>query len=269
MIIDGHAHAAREFSNIETLLKQLNKYNIDKVILCPSLKNKIDISDPPKIFMSKKERSTNNLYSSNKFIRMTYRLLKENGDPNAFVSNLRQQAPDRIIQFYWLDFNNPNILEDLINSTNKYHYKGLKIHQSWTSFSIKSDIFHQIISFAEINNLPIFIHPHSLKDVLELKNISKFYPHCNFIIAHFMGITVFEDYSGNNIYHDMSPHDISTKELITVINKYGSSKVLFGSDTPFGRIDDNLKKVQSLKIKNSEKDNILGLNIKKLIDISF
>jgi hypothetical protein len=153
MIIDGHSHAAREFSSLRTLLEILNKNNVDKVILCPSLKNKTDLNDPPKIFMFKKERSSNKLYSSNKFIRLTYKFLKENGNPNYFVSQLRSEAPDRIIQFYWLDFENDNMIEELYKSRENYDYKGLKIHQSWTPFRFDSEIFQKVVLFAEEESL--------------------------------------------------------------------------------------------------------------------
>ena len=267
MSIDGHAHAAKDFADIKTLLKVLDQNLIDMVILCPSLKNKTDLSSPPKIFMSKGERDINKMYSANKFIRLTYRFLSKNGDPNEFVGNLKKMAPDRIIQFYWIDFDDDNLLNNLHQSIEKYDYLGLKIHQAWTPFSFNTEIFKGVLRFAEKYSLPIFIHPRTIKETRLLKQIALKYPKNSFIIAHLMGAIVFADFSGDNVFHDVSPHDLSTAEIYNSLKNFSSKKLVFGSDTPFGQLGINLKKIRRLKISEEEKNNILGENLKALLKL--
>jgi hypothetical protein len=36
MIIDGHAHAAREYSTAESIITTSKKYGLDKIVLCTS-----------------------------------------------------------------------------------------------------------------------------------------------------------------------------------------------------------------------------------------
>ena len=49
MIIDAHAHAAGEFVYPEKLVERLDEYGVDRVALCPGLKNNTKVSSPPNI----------------------------------------------------------------------------------------------------------------------------------------------------------------------------------------------------------------------------
>ncbi len=265
MIIDGHAHAARDFAKITTVISLLNQNGVDKVILCPSPKNRTDISDPPKIFMGKKERGVKKLFSGNKFVTLFYRLMAKRGDPNRFVADLQQQAPERIIQFFWVDFKSNSLMSDLNRSINEYDYRGLKIHQAWTPFDFNSSIFSEVVEFAQRNCLPIFIHPRSVKELNKLKVIAQKNQSVNFIISHLMGLDVFKDYNADNIYHDISPHDLLTNNIYDAIASFGADKIIFGSDMPFGDLGKNINKVKNLNINQVETDLILGGNIKRLL----
>ncbi len=48
MIIDAHAHAAGLYSTGESLINMSKKYQIEKILLCTSPKNNIDLKAPPK-----------------------------------------------------------------------------------------------------------------------------------------------------------------------------------------------------------------------------
>lgn len=109
MIIDGHVHAAREFAEAGQMIKVLDRLGIDKIALCPSLKNNTQLQDAPKIPVP--TNSANNLYFLNRICRLSYRfLIKDQGDGNAFVHSLVQQYPQRIIQFYWVNPQEPTYL---------------------------------------------------------------------------------------------------------------------------------------------------------------
>lgn len=267
MIIDGHAHAAREYSTIEGLSNALSINRVDKVVLCPSLKNKTDLSDPPKIFQQKKEIEPGKQYSSNKLIRFTFRFLKENGDGNKFVHSLVKKLPDKILQFYWVDMRNIQIADTLRASFNEMNYKGIKIHQAWTPFKIKGEQFRTVLDFADMHNLPIFIHPYSKKDTKELIDITLKYNNINFIIAHLFGLNAFENHKLDNVFHDISPHYLTTIALTNAINIYGADKIIFGSDMPFGKLDKILQKIGRLKIDAEKKDKILGENIARILNL--
>lgn len=267
MIIDGHAHAARDFSTIDSLLKELYSAGVDKVVLCPSLKNHINIPNPPAFFKGKRERGVKKLYAGNPIITFLCRILKQKGDSNEFVYAIAKQAPEKVVQFYWVDFNSPTVLEELPNSVEKYSSLGLKIHQAWTPFDCNSDHFTSVMAFAGEKNLPIFIHPSSEQELKKLKQLAYNFPDTTVIISHLMGLDIFSDYSGNNVYHDISPQDLLTENIYRAVTIFGSDKIIFGSDMPFGDLQENIKKVQELTLSNHEKSLILGGNIQRILGL--
>lgn len=265
MIIDGHAHAAREFSNIETLIKELSINGVDKVVLCPSLKNRTNIPNPPSFFKGKRERDVKKLFAGNPIITFICSILKQQGDSNEFVHTIQQQAPDRVIQFYWVDFNSPTVLAELPLAVTKYRCGGLKLHQAWTPFECDSPRFESVISFAAEHRLPLFIHPGSEEELVKLREAALQHPDTPFIISHLMGIDVFKGYEGENIYHDISPEDLLTDNIYRAVNDFGAERVIFGSDMPFGDLGENIRKVQALNLTDEQRELILGGNMKRLL----
>jgi hypothetical protein len=71
MVIDGHAHAAREYSTSVALTRSLDINEIDRVVLCPTLKNVVDLRDPPKVFRPRADLEPHRQFLSNRLIRMT------------------------------------------------------------------------------------------------------------------------------------------------------------------------------------------------------
>jgi len=82
-----------------------------------------------------------------------------------------------------------------------------------------------------------------------------------------LGYRLFEDEKNNNIFHDISPHVLCTEAIKYSIKKYGSSRIIFGSDMPFGKVEENLNKILELNISEKDKENILGNNIRNLLRI--
>jgi len=49
MIIDGHAHAMGKFAQVEKLIETLDRFSVDKVALCPGMKNNTTVWPLPNI----------------------------------------------------------------------------------------------------------------------------------------------------------------------------------------------------------------------------
>lgn len=47
MIIDGHAHAAGNYATVESISRMAIEYQLDKIVLCTSLKNNLNLKEPP------------------------------------------------------------------------------------------------------------------------------------------------------------------------------------------------------------------------------
>lgn len=259
MIIDGHAHASRDFAAIETLLPHLDAVGVDKVALCPSLKNNIRLGPPPKIFNnSAKERGIEKVYALNKFITLTYKCMPMNGDPNAFVYDLKCKAPERIEQFYWVDCRSLEAVAAVEGDFLRWHFSGLKIHQGWNPFSFRGQKFRNLLDIAAQYSLPLFIHPGKTKECAYLLEVAAEYPTVPFIVGHLMASDIGKHYRGENLFHEISPTNLRKELVEGAVNHYGADHIIFGSDMPFGNLRTNLEKVNRLALSTTAKEAILG-----------
>jgi apolipoprotein N-acyltransferase len=77
MIIDGHAHAAGEYSTAASIIATSKKYGLDKIVLCTSPKNNLGLKAPPNFpFM----KSPSSIYFLNRMLRLAYKSFKDYGD---------------------------------------------------------------------------------------------------------------------------------------------------------------------------------------------
>ena len=105
MIIDAHAHACGEFADPRKLTEILDKLGVDKVALCPGLKNNTKTPPLPNSPIAAiKQHPLYGRYFVHPGIRFPYNFVfKDQGVGNAFVHSFAEEHPDRIIQIYWLD----------------------------------------------------------------------------------------------------------------------------------------------------------------------
>lgn len=271
MIIDAHAHACGDYLNAGNIIKILDRNKADKVILVPgefnSEKN-YSLPDVAKRFPNKDIISiTNVLTKITIFLTGT---AKQVSKGNEYVYSLTREYPDRIIQFYWVLLNELKSENELDDRLKQWNFKGIKLHQCWESFRVRSDKFVRVAKWAEKNDLPIFIHLYSKKGVLELISYIKEHPGTKFIIAHLFGLEYYirSGIHSENVYFEISaPPLISTKRLQKAINHFGARKIILGSDTPYGKdnLELNIQRVNNLPIPHAEKELILGRNIRKLL----
>lgn len=270
MIIDGHAHSCGEFYDSSNIIKLLNKLNVDKVVLCPGIKNEEKGYGVPKIANIFKNRDVMN--QTNKVIRLLSFQEKDDLDErNEFVYKQRCKYPDRIIQSYWVNPCSDSFIENLYKKYDLWKFQSLKLHQCFHNFKTDSVELHNIAKFAEEKKLPIFIHLYSNKNAMQLIDIIKNYSDTNFIIAHMIGLEEFIEYGKRieNIFFDISPTPlISTHRIYKAINNFGAESIILGSDTPFGKnnLKNNIKRVCKLNLSDDKKEMILGNNLKRILN---
>lgn len=146
------------------------------------------------------------------------------------------------------------------------------MHQCWERFSINSSYFFNIAGWAEKNDLPLFIHLYSSKDVDEIIEYKKQHPQLKLIIAHIFGIKKFvaEDLRDDNLYFDLSSFQLTSKRRWNIaIKNIDAKNILLGSDTPYGEntLKRNIERVKALDISYEEKDLILGGNLYRLLKL--
>ena len=191
---------------------------------------------------------------------------------NVYVRSLVEQLPDKLIQFYWVNFLDSEYKEKLESSYEKWKFKGIKLHQCVVPFTMDSEDMQYIAAFATEKELPIFVHIYSPKEARKLAVLARESPNTNFIIAHMMGFEniLKEGKDLTNVYFDISTYYIIRRKRIKkAIKHYGSDHVILGSDSPLGidNLRNNIEKIQSMDLSDEDKKNILGLSLKKLLKL--
>ncbi|HEY96256.1 MAG TPA: amidohydrolase family protein [Dehalococcoidia bacterium] len=274
MIIDAHAHACGEFADPRKLTEILDKLGVDKVVLCPGLKGHTSAPIPPNIPISAiKQHPLYGRYFINPGIRFNYNfLLREKQDGNEFVYSLVEEKPDRIIQVYWLDPRKHNFMMKLENDFEKWHFKGIKLHQVCTPFKSDGIEINNIAEFCEEKRLPLIIHLWSDSDALKLLNVARDYIGTTFILLHLVGLEVITEQAKymNNIHYEISPFSYIKKSRVQyAIDTLGANRIILGSDSPWdkGSLENNIARINSLNITNTEKVRILGDNMKDIFKL--
>jgi len=271
IIVDGHAHTFGDFAYSNRLIPLLDKLKVDKVVLCPGS------SDPDFVFKlpaaSYKESAKNHYFHilANMFYLRPYSKDTSNLD-NEFVFALAKENPSRVLQYYWVNPNNPERMDKLRGDYQKMSFKGIKLHQCLNKFSNSDESMKEISEFAAEKNLPIFIHLYNFRESRKFVKLAREFPETNYTVAHLMGMESVANKGSDlkNVYFDISTYFIiSDKRIKYVMKKFGEDKVLFGTDSPLGdkNLEKNLDKVRNMNITEKQKDKILGENLENLLNL--
>jgi predicted TIM-barrel fold metal-dependent hydrolase len=266
MIIDGHAHAARLYSDAESIKNVAKQYGFEKIVLCTSVKNDINLKGPPSIPFAK---TPNSIFILNRMLRFSYHnIFKDYGDGNQYVSELKKQLPDLLEMFFWINPIDKSHINNAEKWIKEYKVKGIKLHQAWNPFKINADDLGQIIEIAKAYRLPIFIHLYSRKDAFKFVKFVQNNPEVKFIIGHLLGMDLFlsENARPTNVFFDTSGSQrIRAIDIQNAIDYFGDDHVIFGTDTPFASIDEQIRKIDGLNQSNNVKERVLYLNMKSIL----
>lgn len=274
MVIDGHAHACGAFLTGESILKTLDDTGVDKVVLVPGELGSERTYALPNLAKAFPEydvvRLTNAL--TKVAISLTGRAA---GIPegNRRVYALARMYPERIIQFFWVLLQKPDTIQEMEDRFAEWKFRGIKLHQCWDSFSIGSKLFDWVARFAAERELPIFIHVGDYREVAALIDYSRQHPDTTFIVGHLFGLELYmqSKHDLRNVYFEISaPPLISLCRLSKALQHFGASRLILGSDVPYGRdsLRLNVERVKALPIPDSEQEMILGRNLQTLLKLA-
>lgn len=274
MIIDGHAHSGGDFYDVHKLIAVLDELGVDKVVLLPGLKNDGHSHHTPNLakFFPRQDI----MFFMNKVIRMLASNLKPSESmekKNEYVYHFVQQYPHRIIQFYWADPHDEGVVDELYKKHQQWHFKGVKVHQCCNDFSCDAKALHEVADFAGEKGIPLLIHLYSKEEARKFVGLAQDHPHTQFIVAHLIGLEMMEAHARalKNVYFDISPTPfISQYRIARAVKGFGAERIIFGSDTPYGKdnLKNNLWKVRNMKLSQEQKDLILGGNMGRLLGLN-
>ncbi len=159
--------------------------------------------------------------------------------------------------------------------------KGLKFHPEYQEFLVDDERMLPIYDYALNKGLMLLFHagfdpafeaPYR-SNPKAFKNISKKLGGGTIIAAHLGGgrqwDEVLEYLCGTDVYLDTSMgfKYYGKEQFLKILKAHGADKILFGSDSPWSRADEEIEIFNSLPITDEEKEKILSGNAKRLLNL--
>ncbi|MBR4030310.1 MAG: amidohydrolase [Clostridia bacterium] len=195
---------------------------------------------------------------------------------NNFIANSVAQSDGKFTGLGTLHPDSEDMHKDVDEILN-LGLKGVKLHPDIQGFEIDDSRMIKIYELCE-GRLPILMHtgdnrydysnPNRLMPVLQtFKNLTV-------IGAHFGGWSIWEEATEKlckyeNFYVDCSSslYAITPKKAKKLIMKYGTNRVLFGTDYPMWDPEAEIERFMQINLTNSQRQDILYNNTAKLFDI--
>ncbi len=161
----------------------------------------------------------------------------------------------------------------------KMGFKGVKLHPDYQSFF--ADEPRMIALYKALRDLDLILVLHAGMDIgypvpvrctpLMIKNIIEKVPGLKLVAAHMGSHALWNDanqlIAGLPVYYDTSYsyYALGKAAMSDMILRHGAEYVLFGTDSPWKRADDEIAAVKSLSLPSEDIEKILFKNAQQLI----
>ena len=157
--------------------------------------------------------------------------------------------------------------------------KGIKLHPEYQHFEIDDPKMLKIYDYALSRGLMLLFHagfdpavpPPIHSSPKRFAEISKTMRGGTIIAAHLGGQLMWDEalehLAGSDIYLDTSMGFgyYSNEQFLKVVKAHGADKILFGSDSPWSRADEQIAALKALPLSDEQKDQILFKNAQRLL----
>ena len=189
---------------------------------------------------------------------------------NEFIANSVASNPDKLIGMGTMHPASED-LEGDIEHIISLGLHGVKLHPDIQDFKVDDSRCLKIYELCAKNKLPILMHTgdkrYDNSNPNRVLPILKSYPELTLVGAHFGGYSVWEEaaekLSGmSNFYVDTcsSLFALSKEQTMEIIKKYGTDKVLFGTDYPMWNAKNEIDYLLDLNLSDSDYEKIFALN---------
>jgi predicted TIM-barrel fold metal-dependent hydrolase len=201
---------------------------------------------------------------------------------NRYVFKACKDYPDRFIGFGWIDphVGSTKSKDEIFKCFDDYGFVGVKLNGAQNEFKIDDPqlswpLIETIAGSGKILAFHIGADSFENTHPFRLVKIAKAFPEVVILAVH-MGGAATPDFSssvielcGNytNIFFVAS--SIKPAAVLSAINDVSPSRVLFGSDTPFGMMHVEIAKYNALleDLPVKEKELVMGGNLKRILQI--
>lgn len=225
-MIDTHVHIGGEEAgfhmNEEMVLHSMEKYNIDISI----------VSNGDSVE-----------YGEN-FIKLLEEMQISQEETLARVIKFCRENPGRIYGGFWCKPHHEVLTDDIdkMIEDNRDVIVALKVHPTLSNLSFTDEKMHPYLKLAQKYHLPVIVHTANdeVASPMRVYEMACRYPGLTFIMAH-MGLGTDNKLAvdlmdkASNLYADTTWVPVET--TLEVIRRYGSERVMFGSDNPIDGLD--------------------------------
>ncbi len=199
---------------------------------------------------------------------------KQVGSINEFIAAEVSENPERLTGLGTLHPESDDIAGD-VRHIIELGLHGVKLHPDIQRFKIDDYRCLKIYELCEREGLPILMHTgdsrYDFSNPNRLVPVMKIYTDLTVIGAHFGGWSIWEQASRElcelpNLYVDCSSsfNYISLAAAQEIITRYGTARVMFGTDYPMWSPAEELETFFKLKLTDGERRDILYNNAERV-----
>ena len=189
---------------------------------------------------------------------------------NEYVIESVKRYPDRLFGFVTINPWSTTSEEELEKAFSTDEIHGLKLHPVKHAYALDDhSLLDPLFKICEKHNKPILIFGGA--NVYSSPNMfaemAMTFPKVNLIMAH--GGQMYETTSAINVakkYKNIYIETSSMFRIQNIVKKNLTNQIIFGSDTPTGDMELEMKKIESIVKDENELNNIYSLNLMNLLN---
>ncbi len=189
-------------------------------------------------------------------------------------------ASKRIIPFGGIYPHTENYKKD-IDFVASLGIKGLKFHAEYQNFVADAPEMLRIYDYAFEKGLIVLHHagfdpafpPPFRSSPKRFRHVIREMQGGVLVLAHLGGHAQWDDVEeylvGENVYLDTSMgfSYYGSERFVRIARAHGADKILFGTDSPWSRADEEIRALRALPLTEEEKNAILGANAARLLGL--
>lgn len=159
--------------------------------------------------------------------------------------------------------------------------RGLKFHCEYQNFVLDDPKMLRIYDYAFEKGLIVLHHagfdpaykPPFRSSPKQFRNVARQMMGGVLVVAHFGGHAQWDDVErylvGEDVYLDtsMGQKYYPPEQFVSIVKAHGADRILFATDAPWSRADEEIKMIKASALTDGEKSSILYKNAQKLLGL--
>ena len=196
---------------------------------------------------------------------------------NRFIAATAEESGGRFVGLGTLHPDSDTLKSD-VESIIALGLRGVKLHPDFQKFKMDDPKCFKIFALCE-GRLPVLAHTgdhrYDFSNPRRVAPVLSAFPDLTLIGPHFGGWSVWDEAEAllaeyPNFYVDTSSslYAMTPERARSLLRKYGAHRVLFATDYPMWRVEDELSRIEALSLTEEEKTLIFSENAARLFGFS-